>query len=90
MEGNIQNCWLFDNCNHKDCNKSFCLRKYKLDNLYDLALLSKSQKNRLALKIDSDGTDLEAFKRLAEIDKNISLKFSDGEVDSKVSNKRLS
>lgn len=71
MEGNVQNCWLYNNCNHKDCAKSFCLRKYKLDNLYNLALLSTNQKTRLVLKIDSDGTDLEMFKRLAEIDKDI-------------------
>ena len=71
MEENTQNCWLFNNCNHKDCSKSFCLRRYKLDNLYVLALLSNSQKSKLSLKIDSDGTDLEAFKKLAEIDKNI-------------------
>lgn len=59
------------NCNKKYCGKPFCLRKYKLDYLYNEALLSDDQKKRLVLKIDADGTDLEAFKRLSNIDKNI-------------------
>ena len=37
---------------------------------------------------DSDGKRIVRASE-TEIDKNISLKFSDGEVDSKVSNKRL-
>lgn len=65
------NCWLYDKCNHKDCEKPFCLRKYKLDYLYNEALLSDSQKKHLILTIDQDGTDYEAFKRLANIEKHI-------------------
>ena len=64
-------CYYEHGCNKKDCDKSFCLRKYKLDALYNEALMTAAQKKRLILKIDADGTDLEAFKRLANIDKNI-------------------
>lgn len=64
-------CYYYYNCNKKDCNKAFCLRRYKLDALYNEALLTDEQKKRLILKIDSDGTDLEAFKRLKNIESNV-------------------
>jgi DNA replication protein DnaC len=35
------------------------------------ALMSESQKKRIALKVDEDGTDLEQFKQLAAIENNI-------------------
>lgn len=66
-------CWLYDKCNHKDCDSPFCLRKYKLDVLCTEALLSESQKKFFPLKIDTDGTDLEEFKRLSNIEKNIDV-----------------
>lgn len=66
-------CWLENNCNHKDCDKPFCLRRYKLDCLYAEALLSESQKKHVILHVDNDGTDLEEFKRLANIEKNIDI-----------------
>lgn len=68
-------CYYKYNCNGRDCEK-FCQRKYKLDFLYNEALLTDSQKVRFALKIDADGTDLEAFKRLQNIEQNI-LTFID-------------
>lgn len=66
-------CWLYDKCNHVNCNKQFCLRKYKLNYLYTEALLSESQKKHAVLRVDADGTDLEEFKRLANIEKNIDV-----------------
>ena len=66
-------CFLYDKCNHKDCDKPFCLRKYKLDCLYNEALLSMSQRKHITLKVDASGVDLEEFKRLANIEKNIDL-----------------
>ena len=71
MIENEQQCWLYNNCNHKDCDKDFCLRKYKLDYLYNAACLSDVQKRRITLKIDEDGTDLVEFQKIAEIDANI-------------------
>ena len=68
---NIKNCFMFNNCNRKDCNADFCLRKYKLDFLYNAALLSDSQKPKLTLLVDADGTDFDKFTRLAEIEQNI-------------------
>ena len=64
-------CFLRDRCNGKDCDKDFCLRKYKVDSLYSAALMTDSQKQHIKLSIDADGTDLEQFKQLAEIEKDI-------------------
>ena len=67
----MSNCYLRAICNGKDCEADFCLRKYKMDALYQAALMSESQKQHIALKVDEDGTDLPQFKQLAEIERNI-------------------
>jgi DNA replication protein DnaC len=67
----MQNCFLFDNCSRKDCNKDFCIRKYKMDSLYSAALMTEAQKKHIILRVDEDGTDLEQFKQLAAIEQNI-------------------
>ncbi len=67
----MANCFLRAICNGKDCEADFCLRKYKMDSLYSAALMSESQKQHIALKVDEDGTDLEQFKQLAAIEQNI-------------------
>ena len=74
----MSKCFLFDVCNHKDCNKDFCLRKYKMDSLYTAALMTDSQKQHIVLKIDQDGTDLKQFKQLAEIEQDIVKFISEG------------
>lgn len=70
----MSKCFLYDRCNHKDCEKDFCLRKYKMDSLYSAALMTESQKPHITLNVDQDGTDLEQFKQLAAIEQNI-VKF---------------
>ena len=64
-------CFLYSKCNHKDCDKDFCIRKYKLEYLYNNALISESQRLFKPLYIDGDGTDKEAFTELSNIEKNI-------------------
>lgn len=64
-------CFYFDKCNHKDCDKDFCTKKFKLDFLYDKSLLSEHQRKRIELKIDENGTDLEAFQYLSNVEANI-------------------
>ena len=71
-------CYLALNCNGKDCQSDFCLRKYKMDSLYSAALMSESQKQHIVLRVDEDGTDLEQFKQLAEIEKNIVSFINEG------------
>lgn len=74
----MEKCFLYDVCNHLDCDKDFCIRKYKMDSLYTAALMTESQKKHLVLKVDADGTDLEEFKQLAEIEKNIDKFVAEG------------
>lgn len=74
----MSKCFLFDRCNHKDCDKDFCLRKYKMDTLYSAALMTESQKQHVVLKIDPDGTDLEQFQKLAAIEQDIVKFISEG------------
>jgi DNA replication protein DnaC len=42
-----------------------------MDSLYSAALITDTQKQHIALKIDQDGTDLEQFNQLASIEQNI-------------------
>lgn len=74
----MANCFLRAICNGKDCEADFCLRKYKMDSLYSAALMSESQKQHIALKVDEDGTDLEQFKQLAAIEQNIVAFINEG------------
>lgn len=74
----MSKCFLYDRCNHKDCDKDFCLRKYKMDSLYSSALMTEAQKQHIVLKIDQDETDLEQFKQLANIEQNICNFIAEG------------
>lgn len=67
----MQKCYMYDRCNRKDCASDFCIRKYKTDSLYSAALMTDSQKQHIALRVDADGTDMEQFKQLAGIEQNI-------------------
>jgi DNA replication protein DnaC len=67
----MSTCFLREVCNGKDCQKDFCLRKYKMDSLYSAALMTESQKKHITLRVDEDGTDLEQFKQLAAIEQDI-------------------
>lgn len=67
----MSKCYMYDFCNHKDCDADFCQRKYKMDSLYSAALMSESQKQHITLRVDQDGTDLEQFKQLAAIEQDI-------------------
>lgn len=64
-------CTYSEKCKGIDCDKEYCQRKYRLDCLYNNSLLTDVQKRPQALKTDADKTDLEAFKYLAQIEKNI-------------------
>lgn len=74
----MSNCYLRAVCNGKDCQSDFCIRKYKMDSLYSAALMSESQKQHIVLRVDEDGTDLEQFKQLADIERNIVTFIQDG------------
>lgn len=67
----MADCIVFDRCNHCDCDKSFCLRKYKLETLFHYTKLDETQYKRMSLTVDTDGSDLLEFQRLAELENNI-------------------
>lgn len=61
-------CWLKDECNRCDCN-GFCLRLFKLDYLYEEALIPINLRKKVEL-ITGEG-DYEAFTILKELSHNI-------------------
>ena len=64
-------CWLEDQCNKKDCDK-FCLRKFKLDYLYNQSLLSYEQRKKIGLRLDNNSLlDKPVFDRLRCVELDI-------------------
>lgn len=57
-------------CNGKDCASDFCLRKFKLEYLFDYALIPESQRRYFKLVTDEDGTDYKEFTKLAGIEQD--------------------
>lgn len=65
-----KNCIFKDNCNHIDCD-SFCLKKYKLDYLYESSLIPIDRRKKITLLLDKDMSDKIAFTELKEVEDNI-------------------
>jgi DNA replication protein DnaC len=73
-----KDCWLIDNCKQLHCNdKNGCLILYKLNYLYNEANVPINLRKNIPLRTDADGTDLEEFKQLKNIQDNI-VKFVSG------------
>lgn len=72
-----KDCFLYDSCKKfksGKCNlddNQFCIKLFKLNYLYEESLLSKKQREYVALRIDADGTDREEFMRLKAIENSI-------------------
>ena len=68
----VKDCWLKDNCKRLHCNdEKGCLILFKLDYLYNEANIPLRLRKNMSLRTDADGTDLEEFKRLRDIQDNI-------------------
>ena len=70
----MRKCDFSSNCKkflNNNCDDNFCVREFKLNYYYDNSLLPDTAKRPFNLYIDSDGRDLEAFKQLKEVEKNI-------------------
>ena len=65
-----KDCWLAGQCNHCDCDR-FCLRRYKLDYLYNEANVPLKQRWRVSLRPDRDNTDRSQFVELKKIEDGI-------------------
>ena len=77
-------CFVKDTCKKykKDTscdNSDFCIKLFKLSQLYDLSLLSDSQRKRISLVLDSDLSDQQAFNELHKIEINIMDFVSNGQ-----------
>lgn len=70
-------CWLRDTCKKykyepQYCSEDiFCIKLFKINSLYDNALLSESQRKRITLFPDADGTDFDKFVQLKDIESDI-------------------
>jgi DNA replication protein DnaC len=63
-----------------DCANAaeYCPKIFKIDYLYNEALLSPKQRTYTPLRVDEDGTDRDQFIRLKKIEDNIDAFVSDG------------
>lgn len=67
----IDNCPYKQNCSGVDCGQDFCMRKYRLDCLYENSLLTQKQRQVGKLFTDEDGTDFHEFQKLANLEKSM-------------------
>lgn len=58
------------NCKKEICEE-FCIKRFKLDQLYDKSLLSEKQKYRKELRLDENKIDLVAYQTLKQIEQHI-------------------
>lgn len=72
-----KNCWLQEQCNHKDCD-NFCIRLFKLNYLYEQAFVPLHQRKHINFVLDNKGTDKEAFLKLKYISEHIESYVVDG------------
>lgn len=72
-----KDCFLYDSCKKYKIGKcnleddQFCIKLFKLDYLYRESLLTKAQREYVALRIDADGTDRDEFIQLKNIENSI-------------------
>ena len=69
-----EQCYVQDKCKkylQNTCEDLFCIRLYKIDELYNQSLLSFDQRHLLKLRLDENRIDEAAYKLLQEYTKNI-------------------
>lgn len=69
-------CFMRETCgkyksNRCNCDGSFCLKLFKLDRMYNEALISPSQRKHVNFRLDSNRCDYDAFMKLSEIEAHI-------------------
>ena len=71
--------WKEKQCPAQDTSlPQFCAKLFKIDKLQENALLTDKQREHISLRIDSDGSDREAFIRLKQIEQDIETYISEG------------
>ena len=66
-----EKCVAFNKCNHIDCDKEYCVKKFRIEKLLDLTNLDKADRYDIPLWFDQDGTDSEEFHYLQATQKRI-------------------
>ena len=74
-----QECWLKDRCNGIDCDKSICVKRFKLDSLFEQTKLPEKYKRDIKLRVDEDKGDLENFNYLKSISTAVEKFVSSGD-----------
>lgn len=67
-------CYVQEGCKkfrQNTCNELFCIRLYKLDELYNQSLLSQDQRKPIRLRLDEDRIDEVPFVQLREYQQDI-------------------
>lgn len=66
-------CWKYQNSVNAECRytNTYCPKLFRINYLYNEALLSDKQRQYMSLRIDEDGTDRDAFNQLKIIEQNI-------------------
>jgi DNA replication protein DnaC len=78
-------CYIYDKCKKYQNNNCalkddvFCIKLFKLNHLFDEALMSEKQRIYTPLYPDKDGTDRDKFIKLKEIETNIESFVTNGE-----------
>ena len=76
------NCFIKETCakfaQGKCIQNSFCIKLFKLEQLYNLGLFSDVQRKHLKLRIDADGTGRDKFYYLKTIENNIENFVNEG------------
>ena len=78
-------CYIYDKCKKYQNNNCvlnddiFCIKLFKLNHLFDEALMSEKQRIYTPLYPDKDGTDRDKFIKLKEIETNIENFVASGE-----------
>lgn len=67
----VKDCWLKDTCLRYGNCESFCMKLFKLDQLYEKALVPLNLRKHVNLRPDGNGTDREEFKQLKSFTDNI-------------------
>lgn len=78
-------CWMKDACwkvKHSDTSclteNKYCPKLFRLNELYNKALLSSKQRLHLDLRLDEDRCDLDIFNQLKQVEENIELFVNSG------------
>lgn len=63
---------------NKNCGKSFCMQDYKKDYYFTYGFIPENRRGKQVLFVDNDGSDIAAFTRLSEIEKDITNFVNEG------------